>query len=190
MARTGGQRQVEEAEAAGHSMTAPPDELLLRVLEHAILGGDWLKRWCGAVRGVSRRWPALHDGACTWLMVRTGVTDEVMHAMCGRLPALTYLDLFEVTSLTAAGLRAVGGLTALTYLNLTSCSNVTDAVLWELRDLTALTTLYLNGCPDVTDAGLQHLTSLTALARLSLHGTSTTKAGQNTLKAAVPALTI
>ena len=167
-----------------------PDELLRRVLKHVMRRWNALDSRRGAVRGVGRRWHAVHDGACQRLGLRDGVTDEVMRALCGRLPALTYLDLFEVTSLTAAGLRAVGGLTALTYLNLTSCSNVTDAVLWELRDLTALTTLYLNGCPDVTDAGLQHLTSLTALARLSLHGTSTTKAGQNALKAAVPALTI
>ena len=49
MARTRGQ-QVEEAEAAGHSMTLP-DELLLRVLEHAMVGWDGLRWWRGAVRG-------------------------------------------------------------------------------------------------------------------------------------------
>ena len=31
-----------------------------------------------------------------------------MHALCGRLPALTYLNLYGVTSLTEDGLRAVG----------------------------------------------------------------------------------
>ena len=115
-------------------------------------------------------------------------------------------------SLTAGGLRAVGGLTALTYLNLALC-NVTDAVLRELRDLTslstlslvgcylvtdvgvrelrgltALKTLYLNYCTHVTDVGLRHCTSLTALSVLFLGGTSTTRAGRNALKAALPAL--
>ena len=51
MARTRGQRRVEEAEAAGHSMTALPDELLLRVLEHAMVGRYGLRWWRGAVRG-------------------------------------------------------------------------------------------------------------------------------------------
>ena len=176
---------------------------------------DGEKRWRGAVRGVSRRWRALHDGACTWLdLRRNGVTDEGMHALCGRLPALKTLNLYGVTSLTADGLRAVGGLTALTFLRLLDC-NVTDAVLrelrgltelstlylWEctlvtdvgvreLRGLTALTTLYLDNCTHVTDAGLQHLMSLTALSHLYLLGTSTTRAGRNALKAALPALTI
>ena len=191
-----------------------PDELLLRVLEHVMLG--WRgKQWRGGVRGVSRTWRALHDGACKWLRLRNGVTDEGMHALCGRLPALKTLNLGGVTSLTADGLFAVGGLTALTYLNLDYCTHVTDAVLrelrgltelstlnlWgctlvtdvgvrELRDLTALRTLCLIGCTHVTDAGLQHLMSLTALSHLSLNGTSTTQAGRNALKAAIPALSI
>ena len=43
-----------------------PDELLLRVPEHVmVVRGQ--KRWRGAVRGLSRRWRALHDGACTEL---------------------------------------------------------------------------------------------------------------------------
>ena len=191
-----------------------PDELLLRVLEHVMLGRDGKKEWRGAVRGVSRTWRALHDGACTRLHLRNGVTDEGMHALCGRLPALKTLNLNRVTSLTADGLLAVGGLTALTILDLISC-NVTDAVLrelrgltelstlWlagctlvtdvgvrELRDLTALRTLSLSNCTHVTDAGLQHLMSLTALSELYLHDTSTTQAGRNALEAALPALII
>ena len=47
-----------------------------------------------------------------------------MHALCGRLPALTWVDLEGVKSLTAGGLRAVGGLTAPTWLHLSDCSNV------------------------------------------------------------------
>jgi len=92
-----------------------PDELLLRVLEHVMLGWRGPNSWCGAVR-VSRRWRAIHDAACQWLCTGDGVTDEV-HALCGRLPLKT-LILDGVTSLTVDGLRAVGGLTALTCLNL------------------------------------------------------------------------
>jgi hypothetical protein len=204
--------------AAEHSMTGGsatlPDELLLRVLEHVMLGRDGKMRWRGGVRRVSRTWRALHDGACTRLDLRNGVTDEGMHALCGRLPALKTLNLYRVTSLTADGLLAVGGLTALTHLYLQYC-NVTDAVLRELRGLTELSTLWLYGCTlvtdvgvrelrdltalralnlynctHVTDAGLQHLMSLTALSELYLYGTSTTQAGRNALEAALPALTI
>jgi len=215
MVHTRAQQRVEAA--AEHSMTGGsatlPDELLLRVLEHVRLAGGE-KEWCGAVRGVSRTWRDLHDGACTRLRLRNGMTDEGMHALCGRLPALKTLILVGVTSLTADGLLAVGGLTALTYLRLSFC-NVTDAVLRELRgltelstlylggctlvtdvgvrelrDLTALRTLILNNCTHVTDAGLQHLMSLTALFELWLFDTPTTQAGRNALKAALPTLTI
>jgi hypothetical protein len=84
------------------------------------------------------------------------------------LPALTWLSLYEVKSLTADGLRAVGGVTALTKLNLFNCANVTDAVLRELRDLTALTELYLFNCTDVTNVGLRELRGLPALTTLGL----------------------
>ena len=60
----------------------------------------------------------------------------------------------------------------------------------ELRGLTALTHLSLSGCTNMTDVGLQHLSSLTALNTLYVSGTSTTQAGKNALKAALPALTI
>jgi hypothetical protein len=216
MVHTRAQRRAEAA--TEHSMTGGsatlPDDLLLRVLEHVMLGRNGEKWWCGGVRGVSRTWRALHDGACTRLRLCNGVTDEGMHALCGRLPALKTLILYAVTSLTADGLLAVGGLTALTFLNLIGC-NVTDAVLRELRGLTELSTLYLRDCTlvtdvgvrelrdltalrtlslgyctHVTDAGLQHLVSLTALSELSLDATSTTHAGRNALKAALPALII
>jgi hypothetical protein len=216
MVHTRAQRRVEAA--AEHSMTGGsatlPDELLLRVLDHFMLRRDGEKEWRGAVRGVSRTWRALHDGACTRLRLRNSVTDEVMHALCGRLPALKTLNLVRVTSLTADGLRAVGGLTTLTYLylsycnvtdvgvrelrdltaltslNLSSCTLVTDVGVRELRDLTALRKLVLDGCTHVTDAGLQHLMSLPALSFLDLELTSTTQAGRNALKAALPALRI
>jgi len=142
------------------------------------------------VRGVNRKWRALHYGACTGLWLWSGVTDKVMHALCGRLPALTWLVVCWVKTLTADGLRAVGGLTVLTHLNLDRCANLTDAVLWEPRGHTALTELSLIGCTHVTDTGLQDLLSVTALRRLKLYYTSTTQAGRNALKAALPALTI
>jgi hypothetical protein len=195
-----------------------PDDLLLRVLEHMLRrdgAGVALKSWCGAVRRVNRRWRAVHDAACTSVRVRDGATDEDMHVLCGRLPALTWLSLGGVKSLTAAGLRAVGGLTALTYLDLFSCANVTNAVLRELRGLTVLSHLILYGCTDltnlglrelrgltaltrlsltdcssVTSTGLQHLTPLTSLTTLYLIGTSTTQEGRASLKAALPALNI
>jgi hypothetical protein len=160
-----------------------PEELLRRVLGHVMLR-RWKRRWCGAVRGVSRRWRAVHDAACQWLRVRDGITDEGMHALCGRLPALTHLRLHEVTSLTEDGLRAT-----LNELDFRWSSNVTDAVLWELRGHTALTTLDLCDT-QVTDVGLQHLSSLATLTTLILGGTSTTQAGQAALKAALPGLHI
>jgi hypothetical protein len=69
-----------------------PDELLMRVLGHVKPcwdGRKWL--WCGAVRGVSRQWRAVHDAACQSLRLRHGVTDDIMHVLCGQLPAITYL---------------------------------------------------------------------------------------------------
>ena len=150
-----------------------PDELLLRVLGHAML--RWhtyagsLKSWCWAVRGVSRRWRALHDGACQSLRVLDGVTDEGMHALCARLPSLTFLELENgITSLTEDGLRAVGGLTMLTELYLTECPGVTDLVLQKLRHCTALTRLSLEHCTNVTDVGVRELRGLTAITHLYL----------------------
>jgi internalin A len=155
----------------------------------------------------------MHDASRKTLSVRDGVPEEVICSLCGRLPALTILDLWGVKSLTTEGLRAVGGLTPLTRLNLTrsnvtnaglrelrgltalstlylSRSNVTDVGLRELRGLTALSTLYLDYCPSVTDVGLQELTTLTALTQLYVYGCSTSKAGRDALKAAIPGLTI
>jgi hypothetical protein len=190
-----------------------PDELLLRVLERG-MRQNGKKRWCGHLREVCRRWRAMHDASCQQLQVRNGITDEVMHALWGRLPALECLILREVCSLTEDGLRAVGGLTTLNELYLGWCSNVTEAVLRELRALPALTQLSLPGCNNVTDAGLrelrgltkltyidlyhcsmvtnaglEHLRSLNALTTLSLHGTSITRGQRDALKAALPAVT-
>jgi hypothetical protein len=107
----------------------------------------------------------------------------------GRLTALTHLDL-GYCNVTDAVLRELRGLTELSTLDLVQCTLVTDVGVRELRDLTALRTLRLSSCTLVTDAGLQHLMSLTALSVLYLYDTSTTQAGRNALKAALPALTI
>ena len=152
-----------------------PDDLLRRVLEVVMLRSDGQRQrcwWSGTVRGLSRRWRAIHDGVCQTLCVDDGVTDEVIHALCGRLPALTFLWLNKVKSLTEDGLRAVGGLNALAFLHLGGCANVTDAVLRELRGLSALTWLYLDFCTDVTDVVLRELRGLTKLTRLNLYGCS------------------
>jgi internalin A len=131
----------------------------------------------------------MHDASRKTLSVRDGVPEEVICSLCGRLPALTILNLGEVKSLTTEGLRAVGGMTTLTLLNL-GASNVTNVGLRELRGLTALSTLHLNSCPSVTDVGLQELTTLTALTKLTVHACFTSKAGRDALKAAIPGLTI
>jgi hypothetical protein len=138
-----------------------PEELLLKVLDEL----RWTRRDSGAVRGVCRRWRTAHDAGCKTLWVRNDVTEEVTCALCGRMPALTSLNLTGVQSLNTEGLSAVGGLAALTWLDLTYCSNVTDV-------------------------GLQELTSLTALSHVLLYGSFTTKIGRDALKAAIPGLRI
>ena len=167
-----------------------PDELLLRVLEHAMPRWRGSKSWCGALRGVSRQWRAVHDAACQSLYVRDGVTDDIFHMLCPRLPALNVLSLSWVSSLTEDGLLAVGGLTTLTRILLSRCRNVTDAVLRELRGITGLTELFINDCPAVTDVGLWELRGLTKLTYISLLHTSTSQAGRDALKAALPTLRI
>ena len=118
----------------------------------------------------------MHDADCKTLVVRNGVMDEVFHALCGRLPALTSLDLSRLfqpnneqpQSLTAEGLRAVGSLTALSFIDLCCCTNLTDAVLRELHGLTALTHVNIGACDKVTHVGLRELGGLTALTWLNI----------------------
>jgi hypothetical protein len=148
-----------------------PEELMLKVLDR-----EWTPRDSGAVRGTCRRWRAMHDADCKTLVVRNGVMDEVFHALCGRLPALTSLDLSRLfqpnneqpQSLTAEGLRAVGSLTALSFIDLCCCTNLTDAVLRELHGLTALTHVNIGACDKVTHVGLRELGGLTALTWLNI----------------------
>jgi hypothetical protein len=117
------------------------------------------------------------------------LTDESMRSVSS-LPALTSLNLHGCVKLTNEGMRAVSSCASLTSLNLRWCDKVTNVGLRELRGLTALTELYLDGCYNVTDVGLQELTSLAALNTLHLRSCSTTKAGRDALKAAIPGLTI
>jgi len=177
-----------ECDEEGELIERLPDDMLLRVLDRR-----WERRESGAIRLVSHRWRAVHDGrACKHLWLDDGVTDEAMHALCGRLKCLTHLNLWKVSTLSGDGLAAMGALASLTELRLYRCSNVTDAVLRELRGLTALTDLYLVGGLSSTDARLQHLrVSLAALTDLSVtQQGSTTHAGRDALKAALPGLTI
>jgi hypothetical protein len=186
MAHTRAQRQLVAVEEGTDSEWAGlPEELKLKVLDR-----EWTPRDSAAVRGTCRRWRAMHDASCKTLHVRDGVPEaEVICSLCGRLPALTSLDLMYVQSLTTEGLRAVGGMTTLTELNL-GYSTVTNVGLRELRGLIALTFLGLSFCPSVTDVGLQELTTLTALTHLNVYGCSTSKAGRDALKAAIPGLAI
>jgi hypothetical protein len=190
-----------------------PKELLLKVLDHLAVG--WEPRSSNAVRGVCRRWRAVHDASCKTVRIRGGVPEHMVRSLCGRLPALSSLNLWGVISLRVEGLRAVGQLTALTALHLGGCSGVTDAALRELRGLTCLTHVnlcgcllvtdvglrelrgltgltYLSlwGCYKVTDVGLRELRTLTALTRVFLEDTATTKRGREALKQASPASTL
>ena len=142
----------------------PEEELWVELPEELLLKVLDELGWCDsrAVRATCRRWRAIHDAGCKTLAVRNGVTEEVICMLCGRLPALTSLTLAGVKSLTTKGMRAVGGLTALTWLGLHGSN--------------------------VTDSGLQELTTLTSLTRLSLWFCSTSKAGRDALKAAIPGL--
>jgi hypothetical protein len=117
------------------------------------------------------------------------LTDEGMRAVSS-LPALSSLCLCWCDKVTNVGLRAVSNCTSLTELNIARCTKVTNVGLRELRGLIELTELNLNYCRNVTDVGLQELTALTALNTLDLIGCSTTKAGRDVLKAAIPGLTI
>jgi hypothetical protein len=185
MARTRAQRQLVAVEEGTDSGWADlPEELMLKVLDR-----EWTRRDSGAVRGTCRRWRAMRDASRKRLRVRDGVPEEVICSLCGRLPALTILDLGDVQSLPTEGLRAVGGLTTLTWLDLGD-SNVTNVGLRELRGLTAVSNLHLSYCSSVTNVGLQELTTLTALTQLGVYGCSTSKAGRDALKAAIPGLTI
>jgi hypothetical protein len=77
------QQRVEGA--AEHDMTGAaatlPNELLLWALEHVMLRWDRVKQWRGAVRGVSQRWRALHNGAYTRLRLLEGITGAPIHAL-------------------------------------------------------------------------------------------------------------
>ena len=139
MAHTRAQRQLVTTEEGTDSEWADlPEELKLKVLDR-----EWTPRDSRAVRGTCRRWRAMHDASRKILQVHDGVLEAVICSLCGRLPALTTLNLEGVRSLTAEGLSAVGGLTSLTSLSLHGCRNVTNVVLQQLTSLTQLKPLRL-----------------------------------------------
>ena len=80
----------------GHAANAEergrlPEELLTE-------GAGGTQRWdaarkSGAVRGRERRRANPRQAACKTLRARDGVTDELLCVLCGRLPALTRLNL-------------------------------------------------------------------------------------------------
>jgi hypothetical protein len=91
-----------------------PEELMLMVLDRL----DWELRESAAVRLTCLRWRNIHDGGCKTLRLCYRVTDEMVGALCARLPALTEIELIS-RSLTDEGLEVVAELTSLTHLDLT-----------------------------------------------------------------------
>jgi hypothetical protein len=163
-----------------------PEELLLRVLDELW----WTPRNSRSMRAVCRCWQAIHDSSRRCMRVRDGVPDQVIRTLCGRLPVLIDLSLLQVMTLTDVGVRELRGLTTLTRLDLGGCCNVTDVGVRELRGLTMLKELSLTRAVSVSDVGLRELRGLTALRRLFVIDCCTTKAGRDSLKAALPALII
>jgi hypothetical protein len=145
-----------------------------------------------AVGMLARRFPAVVSLEFKWKSggpVYGVLTDQGMLGVSS-LTSLKTLNLTKCCKLSDEGMRAVSSCTSLTSLNFSYNNKVTNVGLRELRGLTALTELNLDFCPNVTDVGLQELTTLTALNTLHLVGCSTTKAGRDALKAAIPGLTI
>ena len=90
-----------------------PEELMLMVLDLL----NWELRESAAVRLTCPQRRNIHDGGCKTLRVCYRVTDEMVGALCARLPALTEIELTS-RSLTDEGLGAVAELTSLTHLDL------------------------------------------------------------------------
>jgi hypothetical protein len=78
---------------------------------------NWELRESATVRLMCPRWRNIHDGGCKTLRLCYRVMDEMVGALCARLPALTEMELTS-RSLTDEGLGLVAGLTSLTHLDL------------------------------------------------------------------------
>ncbi len=108
-------------------------------------------------------------------------------AHLSNLTSLSRLDI-DYTPITNAGLVHLTGLTRLSVLVLNG-THVTDTGLEHLKSLASLTELNLAGT-QVTDAGLAHLKGLRRLTTLNVVRTQVTDAGAQSLKQALPGLTI
>jgi Leucine-rich repeat (LRR) protein len=140
-----------------------PEELMLLVLDRL----DWELRESAVVRLTCLRWRNIPDGGCKTLRLCYRATDEMVGALCARLPALTEMELTS-RSLTDEGLGVVAGLTSLTHLSLALCLKVSGEGLAAAAGITSLTQLNLSNCPKVTDKGLRAVAGLTGLTDLSL----------------------
>ena len=78
---------------------------------------NWELRESAAVLLTCPQRRNIHDGGCKTLRLCYRVTDEMVGALCARLPALTEMEL-TFRSLTDEGLGAVAELTSLTHLDL------------------------------------------------------------------------
>jgi len=114
------------------------------------------------------------------------ISDDSL-AQLAELSNLEHLGLDD-TSVTDAALVHLKNMDQLRTLWLTR-SQVTDAGLSRLSHMKALARLYLDGT-QITDAGLDHLKCLTQLDRLALTHTKVTDAGVQSLKSALPHVTV
>eukprot|EP00959_Pyramimonas_sp_CCMP1952_P461572 9481805-Pyramimonas_sp.AAC.1 len=139
---------------------------------------------CAVVRAVCRQWCAVHDGQLTQLDVSERTEEQWVWALTPWFPALTAVNLAKCSTVTDAGVRALGSLTTLTSLGLDGCELVTDdgvrALASTLAGLTSLTLGFftlgfpsqfcdvVSPSPLVTGNGVQALASLTGLTFLML----------------------
>ena len=78
---------------------------------------NWELRESAVVRLTCLRWRNIPDGGCKTLRLCYRATDEMVGALCARLPALTEMELTS-RSLTDEGLGVVAELTSLAHLDL------------------------------------------------------------------------
>jgi len=174
-----------------------PDDLLLRVLRHVLLGWDGRRSWCSDVRGGSRQWRDVHDVACSRLSIRREVTDIIGHGLIAQLPSLTSLELAGSAHTGGTPPRpSTKGRHHPTIARRSTRPPPPPAPevpppdgLRAVGGMPALTELFLYNCLYVTDAVLRELRGLTALTTLGLDGcTKVTDVGLQQLTA-LPALT-
>jgi hypothetical protein len=184
-------------------MTTMPDEVLLRILGHVMVGdeqhaweggpegvdtgrNDRLKKWRSAVRAVCGRWRALHDSACEWMAVGASLAG-LMAGFGMRTPIQSSQAPYD------EGMRTLcGRLPALTHLVMQQMNGgfgpfgvtcLSEEGLRAVGGLTSLQYLDLCNCANVTDGVLRELRGLTGLTLLSLgYCTRMTAAGMRELR--------